>query len=188
MTIFHYQILRSSSNNNRGLIHEVQAGEHYQGTLWGAFNPLFGPASNELLMVSALDDDAEPIASPASVAAEVWSPTARPADSTPCSRQGLYVFRRFFVREQHVDEVVALSKQAWETFEGSADYAAEPQGLFRPGTDAEGVVRLMLVTWYDSFDSWETSRQPAPAARENFQRRHALTLSTYAVATRLVHS
>ncbi len=188
MIRFYYQILRGSGNNNRGLIHEVQAGEHVQGQLWGAFNGLFGPAANELLVVSALADDQEPVASPASVAAELWESTARPLDATPCAKQGLYVFRRFFVREQHVDEVVALSKQAWETFEGSADYAAEPQGLFRPQTDADGVVRLMLVTWYDGFESWETSRQPAPEAQENFQKRRDLTLSTYAVAARLVHS
>ena len=45
---------------------------------------------------------------------------------------------------------------------------------------------MMLVTWYDGFDSWEISRNPAPAARENFSRRRDLTLQTYAVATRLV--
>jgi hypothetical protein len=188
MSVFHYQILRSTSNNNQGLLHEIKSGEHYQGRLWGAFSGLFGPASNELLVVSALEDEAQAIASPAAVAQEIWQPTARPTDTEPCSEQGLYVFRRFMVSEQHVAEVVALSKQAWETFEGSADYAAEPQGLFCPSVDAEGVVRMMLVTWYDGFDSWETSRQPAPEARENFQRRHALTHSTYAVATRLVHS
>ncbi len=188
MAMFHYQILRSSSNNNRVLMREIQAGDHYQGTLWGAFAGLFGPASNELLVISALVDAAQPVASPAAVAQETWQPTARPAGTEPCQRPGLYVFRRFVVREEHVEEVVTLSRQAWETFETSADYAAQPQGLFRPATDADGVVRLMLVTWYDGFDSWETSRQPSPAAQENFQRRHALTLSTYAVATRLVHS
>ena len=188
MAIFHYQILRSSSNNNRGLVHEIQAGDHYQGTLWGAFTGLFGPASNELLVISALADDAQPVASAAAVAHESWQPTARPLGTQPCSEPGLYVFRRFNVREQHVEEVVALSRQAWETFETSADYAAQPQGLFRPAADADGSVRLMLVTWYDGFDSWEISRQPSPEAQENFQRRHALTLSTYAVATSLVHS
>ena len=35
-------------------------------------------------------------------------------------------------------------------------------------------------------DSWQTSRQPAPAARENFQQRHLLTQGTIAYATRLI--
>jgi phage terminase large subunit GpA-like protein len=101
-------------------------------------------------------------------------------------RPGLYEFRRFHVLAGHVDEVVALSTQAWETFETGHDYAAEPQGLFCPPADADDVVRMMLVTWYDSFGSWETSRSPAPDAMQNFQKRQALTLTTYAVATRLV--
>jgi hypothetical protein len=45
---------------------------------------------------------------------------------------------------------------------------------------------MLLCTWYDGFASWETSRAPAAAARENFRRRHALTASTWAIATRLV--
>ena len=187
MAVFHYQILRSSSNNNLGLVHEVQHGEHFQGTLWGAFSGLFGPGSNELLVVSVLQNEAAVIASPAAVAHEVWQPTIRPRTTDPCTRRGLYVFRRFMVPQAYVDEVVTLSKQAWETFESSADYAAEPQGLFCPSADADGTVRMMLVTWYDGFDSWETSRKPAPAAQDNFKRRMALTQSTYAVATRLVH-
>ena len=45
---------------------------------------------------------------------------------------------------------------------------------------------MLLVTWYDGFDSWQNSRNPDPAARENFRRRHALTTGTIAYATRLL--
>ncbi len=152
---------------------------------WGVFTGLFGFARNELYRVSAFTGDA-PDADPHCVASEIWTPTARPDTDAPCTRPGLYVFRRFHVLETDVDEVVALSVEAWRTFEHGDDYAAEPMGLFRPPTDADGIVRMMLVTWYDGFASWETSRMPAPQARDNFQRRHALTLTTYAVATRLM--
>jgi hypothetical protein len=45
---------------------------------------------------------------------------------------------------------------------------------------------MLLLTWYDGLGSWQTSRQPAPDARENFRRRHALTAGTIAYATRLL--
>jgi hypothetical protein len=44
---------------------------------------------------------------------------------------------------------------------------------------------MLLVTWYDGLESWQTSRAPDPAAVENFKRRRALTDGTVALATRL---
>jgi hypothetical protein len=93
----------------------------------------------------------------------------------------------FEVRPEDCDEIVALSSQAWETFEGSDRYASQPRGLFRPRSRL-GAQRMLLVTWYDGFASWETSRTPAPQASENFRRRHALTGGTVAYATRLVEN
>jgi len=116
--------------------------------------------------------------------------TVRPETIAPLSGPGLYVFRVFFVHPEQCDELVALSRQAWETFETSTDYVSRPLGLFRPQQDGEpaldGRVRMLLVTWYDGFASWESSRAPAPEARENFRRRHALTAGTVAYATRLI--
>jgi len=45
---------------------------------------------------------------------------------------------------------------------------------------------MLLVTWYQDLSVWEASRQPAPEARENFQRRHQLTLSALPIATTLL--
>ena len=186
MTQFQYQKLRAPTNNSAVLQKEVLAGQHCEGGIWGVFAGLFGPASNEIILLSSHADADKPAADSLAVAHELWQPTVRPQDATPCSRDGLYVFRRFHVREADVEEVVALSQQAWTTFETNQAYAAEPQGLFRPAADADGIVRMMLLTWYDGFSSWEISRRPAPEAADNFQRRHALTLTTYAIATRLL--
>jgi hypothetical protein len=186
MTTFYFQKLRADTNTNVDLVNDVTTGKHFQGELWGAFTGLFGLAGNEIFVVSSSDADDRLEVSPLAAEAEVWQPTARPLDRQPLTNQGLYVFRRFHVAEQDVDEVVALSKQAWTTFEVSEGYAAEPYGLFKPPADEGGIVRMMLVTWYDGFASWETSRNPAPDARDNFRRRHQLTHLTYAVATRLI--
>ena len=65
-------------------------------------------------------------------------------------------------------------------------YRAEPQGLFCQRDRSAEHGRMLLLTWYDGLNSWQASRQPPQAARENFQRRHALTNGTVAYATRLV--
>ena len=85
-----------------------------------------------------------------------------------------------------VEEIAALSQEAWTTFEDTDAYRAEPQGLFclADRSDERGV--MLLLTWYDGLGSWVTSRRPAPAARENFVRRHALTAGTIAYATQLI--
>ena len=179
MPVYNYQKLRATGNNNTELLKSL--GNNH----WGVFTGLFGLAANEVLVVDAHESD-NIQSHPLAVESELWQPTARPIDISPCDKPGLYVFRRFHVREADVDEVVALSKEAWKTFETSADYTTEPQGLFVPPADDDGIVPMMLVTWYDGFDSWEISRNPAPEARENFSRRRDLTLQTSAVATRLV--
>jgi len=178
MPVYHYQKIRAPGNHNAGFLKSLDKNH------WGVFTGLFGLAANEVLVVDTHETD-NVQRHPLAVESQVWQPTARPIDTTPCNKPGLYVFRRFHVLAAAVDEVVALSDEAWKTFETSAEYATEPQGLFRPPADDDGIVRMMLVTWYDGFHSWEISRNPAPAARKNFSRRRELTLNTYAVATRL---
>ena len=176
---FHYQRLRADANHPRALIEGLDG----EG-LWGAFTGLFGLGANEIITVHTLAG--EPVRHEASIESETWEATVRPTTGIGCAKAGLYVFRRFFCKERDVTELVTLSAQAWETFEGAETYQAEPMGLFRPPADADGVVPMMLVTYYDGFASWETSRTPDAAATENFKRRRALTLGSYPIATRLV--
>jgi hypothetical protein len=96
------------------------------------------------------------------------------------------VFRFFDVETRHVEEIVELSRDAWTTFENTAAYASEPLGLFAPADPSADSGRMLLLTWYDGFRSWELSRTPAPEARANFLRRHELTQGTVAYATALV--
>jgi hypothetical protein len=181
-----YQRLSAKQNHHQSLAAEVIREDADKGKLWGVFSGLFGLASNELIVVSYSDDDVPPEINPHAVKHEVWQPTVRPVAFNPCNQAGLYVFRRFHVAAQDVAEVVQLSSQAWESFVDAERYQTQPLGLFCPPADERGVVKMMLVTWYDGFSSWQLSRAPAADARENFARRHALTQTTYAVATQLV--
>ena len=162
--------------------------------VWGTFLGLFGIASNEFVMVTygsaedvvasraALDARADATV----VESYILEPTVRPTEDAPRSRAGLYVFRFFDVDNADVQEIAALSNEAWTTFENTDDYSAEPQALWCEHDRSATRGRMLLCTWYDGFDSWQTSRQPAPAARANFQRRHQLTRGTIAFATRLI--
>ena len=171
----------------------------------GSFMGLFGIGSHELFTLvagPAADESLEArvrAALPANVRvvdALALRATARPASDAPLARDGVFVFRFFDVRDGDVDEIVHLSRTAWETFEkpaadaasGGAAYASEPVGLFRfadaAGPEARG--RMLLLTWYDDLTSWERSRTPAPEATANFRRRAALTTGTIAYATRHV--
>ena len=94
----------------------------------------------------------------------------------------------FWLPFEHLDEAVALSSAAWQTFEGAEAYSAEPMGLFAPAQTmpSSQECRLHLLTWYPDFTSWETSRQSDPEAMRRFIARRELTRSTQAVATRLL--
>jgi len=158
---------------------------------WGAFFGLFGIASNELLIltlgdVDQVNDRLVALGSVRDAETLLLEPTVRPTSETPLSREGLYVFRFFEVAHRDVDQIAALSKQAWESFESTSDYAAEPKALFCQADRSSERGRMLLLTWYDGFESWLTSRNPHPDARENFLRRRDLTTGTVAYATRLL--
>ena len=161
-------------------------------TVWGIWSGMFGVGSNELFVVAAAagvrrqDDFLSELNDAEIVDTELFTPTVRPEGNAPCDRAGLYVFRFFEVDNKDVDEIAELSNEAWTTFENTQSYQAEPQGLFRQQDLAASPGRMLLVTWYDGLDSWQTSRRPAPAATANFMKRRDLTRGTIAYATLLV--
>ena len=160
-------------------------------SFWGVFHGLFGVASNELIVVSYGDVDQvhDNIAGLDEVVAAntlLLEPTVRPTEHAPRTREGLYVFRFFDVEHKDVDEIAALSFEAWKTFENVDDYQAEPQGLFRQQDTSAANGRMLLCTWYDGLNSWQASRTPPATAGENFRQRHTLTKGTIAYATRLL--
>jgi hypothetical protein len=162
---------------------------------WGIWSGLFGIASNELVLMTSADTgvdhsallNARIAAAPCTIVEQhLLRATVRPADREPPTRAGLYVFRFFDVNNADVDEIARLSFEAWSTFETTDAYRAQPQGLFcqNDRTDARGI--MLLCTWYDGLESWQTSRSPPPQAAENFRRRQQLTFGTIAYAANLV--
>lgn len=159
--------------------------------IWGAFFGLFGLASYEMILVTTgdvadLDRRLGTIEEIHDSQTLYLQPTVRPLDYEPRTREGLYVFRFFEVRNKDVDEIAQLSKTAWEHFETSSEYQAIPQALFCQQDRSQTEGKMLLCTWYDGLNSWQTSRNPAPEASQNFRARGELTLSTTPYATRLI--
>ena len=155
---------------------------------FGVFQGLFGIASNELYLVVNSESDTAPINQQLSglkiLATTDLVPTVRPLAHSPREKEGIYVFRWFKVFNKDVDEIASLSKQAWETFESGFD--TEVQGLFAESDRTNEQGEMLLITWYADLNAWQDSRAPAPEARENFMKRHQLTIEATPVATRLV--
>lgn len=155
---------------------------------WGLFSGLLGLRTDELFAIAA-SQDAPPgwplLAGAEAVERRELLPTARPVAPDSLTRPGVYVLRFFEIAPGDVDRFVELSVEAWNTFEHANDYRAEPVGLFRQDLDGSSIM-MLLVTWYDTLTSWERSRSPAPAARENFAHRARLTRYALPIATRLV--
>ncbi|HWA64000.1 MAG TPA: hypothetical protein VG939_21690 [Caulobacteraceae bacterium] len=116
------------------------------------------------------------------------TPTARPRAEDRLIGGGVYVHRWFTVGAADVDEFVALSAEAWPSFETQFD--AKIFGLFRAEPDAAdaaaGQVRLLLLTRYGDHGVWEASRDPTTDAMQIFFRRQQLTRQTRACSTLLV--
>ena len=175
-------LMELGMNNDRAL---------FPAKRWGAFYGLFGMHSSEFFLVTSGDVDSihEYLISHkdiSEVSTLLLEPTARPLDTTPLAKEGLYVFRFFDVAQQNVTEIASLSKTAWETFEDSSLYKAQPQALFREYQPSSDNGQMLLVTWYDGLESWQKSRVPHPDATANFRQRQALTSGTIAYATRLI--
>ena len=174
-------------------LHSALTSRLAPASVWGAFHGLFGVGSNELIAVTVGDDDAVDASIETArrldveqVDALTLKPTARPTSTEPLTREGLYVFRFLDVANADVEEIASLSAEAWRTFESPDAYRAEAQALFCQRDRSEVRGRMLLLTWYDGLNSWQTSREPPAEAAALFQRRRTLTAGSIAYATRLV--
>lgn len=171
----------------------IRAWHDRGASVWGMFAGLFGLNSNELYVLLHNPAGTSPVALAKPVKgvhvlrATRLRPTARPTTFVPLQANGLYVFRTFRLKPGSVDATVRLSRQAWETFETADNYHAKPLGLFEElQPDISPDENMLLLTWYDGFESWEASRKPNVEAVDNFRQRSALTTRSGAIATRLL--
>ena len=152
-------------------------------SIYGIFPSLFGLFSNEIYLVTCSEQPIQ-LEVPSEISLNAsWCgiPTVRPAVHEPLRVPGIYVFRWFEIESGSEEEVIRLSAEAWTSFE--SDFEAEIQGLFLEHSASPS--RMLLLTRYRNLSIWEASRSPAPAARENFLKRHQLTRRALPIATML---
>ena len=194
--VYAFSRLTAAGRNFNGAYDALRADDYAAlapAPLWGAFHGLFGVASNEMIVVTygdtgAVQDAIARLPEVTAVDTLLLEPTVRPTEAEPRTREGLYVFRFFDVAHRDVDEIAALSFEAWKDFEHVPEdqYAAVPQALFRQHDISGERGRMLLCTWYDGLNSWQASRTPPGEATANFRKRHMLTQGTIAYATRLL--
>lgn len=162
------------------------------GRLFGLWRAQIGPSANRVTRASLWSGDPPP------------TPEARDADvvhvnnrvltiltrgETPPdpARGGIVTHRWFILPPQHVAEMVAITTEAWQGFEG--DTGSEPLGLWQDRAEGEPA-HVLLMTWYPSLSHWEQSRfwnsgaaGPDQAQRARwgalFARRRDLLLDTW---------
>ena len=179
-----FHVRDNSSSNPLGLLsflHERSRGN----ANWGIFPGLFGLGTNEAYWMFYGDDPGNHFGQSDHIEVldhVVLQGTVRPIEYEERSKQGVYVFRWFEVAPEKIDQVVALSDEAWKTFEGGFD--TEVQGLFTVEPTL-GRYRMVLVTWYQNLTVWQESREPDEKARQLFVQRQGLLDSARPIATRL---
>ena len=169
-------LLVKNIENNRNLI------EGAGSRIFGVFGSLMGLATNEVYLVTFGEKDFSLNLNRhiKLVKSRSFRPTIRPKKHEIATETGVYVFRWFSIDPIKINEIVSLSAAAWPVFEG--EFETRVLGLFAEDTLAPDT--LLLLTWYANLAVWEKSRNPPLEARENFLRRHTLTLSALPVATR----
>lgn len=197
---FNYATLTTSGNSWRPWLQTLREDgidklTALGGELYGMWSPIFGLASNQLILMTSWDSPdgvtqhvtemLTALDGIVSVAHHMVVPTVRPTTNTPPSKPGLYVHRWFLMEPGHVDEAVELSNTAWETFEHT--FEAEVIGFFRTIEPQTELSELMLLNWYPNLAAWEASRNLslAPEARQRFRRRLELSKEMRAIATSL---
>jgi len=152
--------------------------------IFGVFGSLLGLATNEVYLVTYGETELalQLPDSITTVSDRAFMPTVRPTTHEPANSPGVYVFRWFSVNPSTVKEIADLSAAAWPDFESSFD--TRVQGLF--AEDQAAPETMLLITWYRNLTVWEASRHPPQNARDNFLRRHKLTLNALPIATSLL--
>lgn len=144
------------------------------GRLFGLWRAQIGPSMN--LVTRASLWPGEPPPTPEAGDADIASVRARSLrilirGETPPdpARGGIVTHRWFILPAARVAEMVAITTEAWEGFEG--DTGSEPLGLWQDVAEAEPA-HVLLMTWYPSLTAWEQSRfwNAAAAGSDQAQR------------------
>jgi hypothetical protein len=169
------------------------------GRLYGVWRSQIGRPRDELSVITYWPEGVtaeaaqaaliSEVGSVAAISTELMSPTLRPTDPRPPTRQGNYAFRWMSTPAENFEELLALCADAWPGFEGA--YDSQVIGLWRMSEERTGGaveeatgagissgIRSLLFTRRPDLAMWERSKLPQGAAeakvRETLSRRYDL--------------
>ncbi len=118
----------------------------------------------------------------------VMTPTLRPLNAEPPTRQGNFAFRSFTLPETNLDEFLDLCAGAWPGFESA--YDSQIIGMWRHHGEVEGEVNCLLITRRLNLAMWERSKIPEnpdeAEVRRKLSRRYDLCIDTDVFTTTLL--
>ncbi|MFC1579098.1 hypothetical protein ACFL3Y_01775 [Pseudomonadota bacterium] len=108
-----------------------------------------------------------------------WELIVRGGEGPIETGTGFYIHRSNRSLSEDVDEVIALSEQAWETWEPY--WGAKTVGVWRnldEVDESNGITQLMRIAWYRDMEHWMETREfwREPNSFEIFIERAALQL------------
>ena len=201
ITYLHHRIA-CSPRTWRSVADQVKAAEHAltadSGAVYGIWRSQIGRPRDELNVITAWSG---PLHEPAISRwlatasgnilhhkARRMSPTLRPADAAPPTRQGNYAFRFFETPTENWDEFLELCAGAWPGFESA--YDSQVIGLWELDGETPELRESLLLTRRPNLAMWERSKLPANAdeveVRRKLSRRYDLCDATVVYTTTLL--
>jgi hypothetical protein len=165
------------------------------GTIRGG---MFGLATNQVWVLSAwsttetfkeCQNDIESMHQYRVVEQGSMKATVRPVELVPVSPDGIYVIRWIRMRSVDVEEYTRLCLETWPMFE--KNFRARCYGVFREQLEQDSrnyknaLSKILMLTWYATFEDWEKSRLLYPPDRGKWARRSEMELAHWAQAGRL---
>ena len=183
----------------KALAAKAPAIEAADGLLYGVWRSQIGQPRDTLNAITAWSEAGagqaafmELLGSIKSVRAQdvtAMTPTLRPVNDTPPTRQGNFAFRWFETPKRNWQEFLDLCEQAWPGFE--SPYDSQVIGLWKvEDVSQPDVVQSLLLTRRPDLAMWERSKIPQgekeTAVREALSRRYDLCSSTCVYTTTLL--
>ncbi len=204
---FTYSVLDTNSQAAgvlQALQSEVLPAIHQSGSItyaiWQPFReekpdnaPFAGLADNQLGLMLAwpanaaqaipsLEDALSSLDGVTEISSRVFVPVYLSDGLSVPTGNGLYVHREERYANEHVDDAVRLSREAWRTWEPA--WGVRVTGLFREAPGEPDSVNLNRIVWYPSYEIWLDTRdfQTDPESARRFSERRQLLIEGSGVA------
>jgi len=140
------------------------------------------PEANAAQAIPSLEDAIRSLDGVKEVSTRVFVPVYLTDGLNVPTGTGFYVHREERYANEHVDEAIRLSREAWQTWEPT--WGVRVTGLFREVPGEPDSVNLNRIVWYPSYYVWLETRnfQKDPESARRFRERRQLLIEGFGIA------